>query len=130
MLLAHRPVFKEKGRCRDSFYVANDKLRLDRCSSRGVRHGGLGLGERNWTCAHCGARHDRDVNAAIDLRRLATGALAAQSALPVASPAATPGTAAGMGSAAGGKVTPVRDEHGQQNGSGQEENRAHFRAYF
>jgi IS605 OrfB family transposase len=74
----------------------------------------------------CLSRHDRDLNAAINLRRLATGALAAQSALPVASPAATPGTAAGMGSAAGGKVTPVRDEHGQQDGSGQEENRAHF----
>jgi putative transposase len=26
---AHRPVFKKKGRCRDSFYVANDKLRMD-----------------------------------------------------------------------------------------------------
>jgi hypothetical protein len=59
-------------------------------------------------------------------QRLATGALAAQSALPVASPAATPDTAAGMGSAAVGKVTPVRDEHGQQDGSGQEENHARF----
>jgi len=26
---AARPVFKKKGRCRDSFYVANDKLRVD-----------------------------------------------------------------------------------------------------
>jgi putative transposase len=26
---AYRPVFKKKGRCRDSFYVANDKFRID-----------------------------------------------------------------------------------------------------
>jgi putative transposase len=96
------------------------------CSNCGTRYGELGLGERSWTCIHCGKRHDRDINAAINLQRLATGALAAQSALPVASPAATSGTAAGMGPAAVGKVTPVRYEHGQQDGSGQEENRAHF----
>jgi putative transposase len=95
------------------------------CSRCGTRYGELSLGERTWTCAHCGAWHDRDVNAAINLQRLATGAFAAQSALPVASPAATPGTAADMGSAGGGKVTPVRHEYGQQDGSGQEQNDAH-----
>ena len=96
------------------------------CSRCGIRYGELRLGERTWACDHCGAQHDRDVNAAINLQRLATGAFAAQSALPVASPAATPGTAAGIGSAGGGKVTPVRHEHGQQDGSGQEQNDAHF----
>jgi len=96
------------------------------CSRCGIRHGGLMLGERTWTCDHCGAQHDRDVNAAINLQRFATGAFAAQSALPVASLAATPGTAADIGSAGGGKVTPVRHEHGQQDGSGQEQNDAHF----
>jgi putative transposase len=95
------------------------------CSRCGTRYGQLGLGERDWTCDHCGAQHDRDVNAAINLERLATCAFAAHSALPVASPAATPGTAADMGSAGGGKVTPVRHEHGQQDGSGQEQNDAH-----
>jgi putative transposase len=74
--------------------------------------------------------HDRDINAAINLQRLATSALAAHTALPVASPAATPGTAAGMVPAAGGEVTPVRREHGQQDGSGQEEDAAHFCARF
>jgi IS605 OrfB family transposase len=216
---AHRPVFKKKGHCRDSFYVANDKLRLegktvvlpkvgpvtlrerkdfmhkltarlcrenqtvviadlnvrgmlanarlsraiadvgfyefrrqlqykagrygttlilaDRwypssklCSRCGTRHGELTLGERGWTCSCCGAGHDRDVNAAINLKRLATGACAAQSALPVASLAATPGTAAGIGSAGDGKVTPARHEHGRPDGSGQEQNDAHFRAHF
>jgi len=62
--------------------------------------------------------------------RLAPGAFAAQSALPVASPAATSGTAAEMRSVGGGKVTPVRYEHGQQDGSGQEENGEHVCSHF
>ena len=57
---------------------------------------------------------------------LATGANAAQTALPVASQAVTPGTAAGAGPAGGGKVTPVRNEYGRQDGSGQEEIREHL----
>jgi len=100
------------------------------CSACGDKYATLGLCERTWTCAACGAHHDRDVNAAINLQRLATGALAAQTALPLASRAVTPGTAAGDGPAAGGKVTPVRHEHGQQDGSGQEENGARMCARF
>jgi putative transposase len=99
------------------------------CSTCGQKNARLTLAERVWTC-HCGTRHDRDINAAINLQRLATGALAARNALPVASPAATPGTAAGMVPAADGEVTPVRYEHGPQDGSGQEEDAAHFRARF
>jgi putative transposase len=100
------------------------------CSACGVKNGTLGLGERAWTCAACGACHDRDTNAGINLQRLATGALAARPALPVASQAARPGTAAEDVSAAGGKVTPARHEPGQQDGSGQEENAAHLCARF
>ena len=96
------------------------------CSGCGARNGVLALGERAWTCAGCGAQHDRDVNAAINLQRLATGALAARTALPEASQAVTPGTAVDDRSAGGGKVTPVRHEHGQQDGSGQEENAVHI----
>jgi putative transposase len=81
----------------------------------------LALGERTRICVQCGTYHDRDLNAAVNLQRLATGAHAARTALPEASQAVTPGTAAGDGSAGGGKVTPVRHEHGQQDGSGQEE---------
>ena len=91
------------------------------CSTCRTKNGELTLDERTWTCAGCGTNHDRDVNAAVNLQRLATGALAAQSALPEANPVATSDTAAGMHSAPGGKVTPVRHEHGQQHGSGQEE---------
>ena len=58
--------------------------------------------------------------------RLATGAYAARTALPEASQAVTPGTAAGDGPAGGGKVTPVRYEHGHQDGSGQEEISVHL----
>jgi putative transposase len=100
------------------------------CSSCGARNGDLTLSERAWRCAACGTHHDRDVNAAINLQRLATGAPAARQALPVASSAATLDTAAGMGPAAGGEVTPVRHEHGQQDGSGQEKDVAHFCARF
>ena len=100
------------------------------CSACGEKYAALGLGERTWTCAACGAHHDRDVNAAINLQRLATGAHAAQTALPVASRAVTPGTAAGAGPAGGRKVTPVRHEHGQQDGSGQEAIGEHLCAPF
>jgi putative transposase len=100
------------------------------CSGCGSRRAVLGLGERFWTCEVCGARHDRDVNAAINLKRLATGALAAAMALPVASPAVTSDTPAGEMPARGGKVTPVRYECGQQDGSGQEKDGGRFRALF
>jgi putative transposase len=96
------------------------------CSACGTRNGVLALGDRAWTCAGCGAQHDRDVNAAINLQRLATGALAARTALPEASQAVTRGTAAGLGPAGGGEVTPVRHEHGQRDGSGQEEYAVHI----
>ena len=86
----------------------------------------LALSERAWICATCGAHHDRDVNTAINLQRLATGALAARTALPEASQAVTRGTAAGLAPAGGGEVTPVRHERGQQDGSGQEENVVHI----
>jgi putative transposase len=90
----------------------------------------LSLGERSWTCAHCGIQQDRDINAAKNLKRLATGAFMAQSALPVASSAVTSGTVTDMVSVGGGKVTPVSNEYGQQDGSGQEKNDAQFGASF
>jgi len=99
------------------------------CSVCGERYGALSLGEREWRCA-CGAHHDRDVNAAINLKRLATDALAAVTALPVASLTATSDTAVGILLAGGGKVTLVRYEHGQQDGSGQEEDAEHICSRF
>ncbi len=41
------------------------------CSGCGAVYSGLTLSEREWTCNECGAVHDRDVNAAINLKALA-----------------------------------------------------------
>jgi putative transposase len=91
------------------------------CSKCGWKNEALTLSDREWVCAQCGERHDRDLNAARNLKRLAT-----ETALPVASPTSNGGAAAGTVPAAAGKVTPVRDDGGQQDTSGQEENCAHL----
>ncbi|WP_327305999.1 zinc ribbon domain-containing protein [Streptomyces sp. NBC_01298] len=39
--------------------------RCSACHTKGER---LGLSVRSWTCAACGAVHDRDANAAVNLR--------------------------------------------------------------
>ena len=41
------------------------------CSGCGHRLDELPLSVREWTCPHCGANHDRDVNGAVNLRNLA-----------------------------------------------------------
>lgn len=95
------------------------------CSVCGWKNEALTLKDRQWTCPECGACHDRDLNAALNLKRLATA-----TALPVASPSGNGGAAAEKVFAVVGKVTPVRYECGQQDTSGQEENSAHICARF
>jgi len=93
-----------------------------RCSECGYIFDGLTLKDREWPCSHCGAHHDRNVNAARNLKRLATA-----TALPVASSAAMPSTDVAH-AVSGGKVTPVIYDFRPQEGSGQEDGCAHFRA--
>lgn len=79
------------------------------CSECGTINTDLKLKDRSWTCA-CGARHDRDLNAAINLERLADAPEPNNIALPKALR----------------KVTPVRTrtsgkhEHKPVRNSGQE----------
>lgn len=89
------------------------------CSSCGWKNERLSLKDRDWRCSDCGTHHDRDINAALNLRWLAT-----TTALPVASRPATANTTVGKVSPVVGEVTPVRYECGQQDTSGQEENSA------
>ena len=93
------------------------------CSVCDWKNEALTLKDREWTCPQCGALHDRDLNAAQNLKRLATA-----TALPVASPSGNGGTTAERLFTVVGKVTPVRNEGGLQDTSGQEKNRAHIRA--
>jgi len=41
------------------------------CSCCGVVADEMPLHVRAWTCQHCGAQHDRDINAAVNLREYA-----------------------------------------------------------
>ena len=90
------------------------------CSVCGWKHEALALEDREWTCPECGRVHDREINAARNLKRLATA-----TALPVASLSGNGGTAA---SVVVGKVTPVR--YDSETGSGQEENCVHLCTRF
>ena len=38
------------------------------CSNCGYRHHDLGLGVGKWVCPECKTFHDRDINAAINIR--------------------------------------------------------------
>lgn len=61
------------------------------CSSCGEKNESLTLKDREWTCQSCGTHHDRDINASINLKRLAP----VTTALPVASFAGNSGTGVG-----------------------------------
>ncbi len=50
-------------------WFASSKL----CSGCGTKNESLTLKDRHWRCTHCSAHHDRDLNASINLERLATG---------------------------------------------------------
>lgn len=84
----------------DRFYPSSQL-----CSVCDWKNESLTLSDREWRCLCCGTLHDRDQNAAINLKRLATA-----TALPMASHLVTDSTGAETISVSGGKVTPVRYE--------------------
>ncbi|MDR0440428.1 MAG: transposase, partial [Candidatus Accumulibacter sp.] len=73
------------------------------CSCCGWKNEAPILKDRDWTCPMCETTHDRDENAALNLKRLAPA-----TALPEASPTGNGGTGSGEVPGPVGKVTPVR----------------------
>ena len=70
------------------------------CSSCGYRRAALPLAVRQWTCMVCGASHDRDVNAAINLRNNAVSSTVS----------ACGGEGSGPGTIARTKPDPMKQE--------------------
>ena len=114
----------------DRWFPSSQLCSTSRC---GYLKKDLTLKDREWICPSCGARHDRDGNAAQNLARLAT-----ETALPGATRSATDAT--GFGDPAldresdfDGKVTPVRYEARPAGyklaASGQEESCDHQRSH-
>jgi putative transposase len=70
---AHRETFRQieyKARWRNRNFVLIDRWfpSSQLCSDCGHRNQELSLSDRFWTCSNCGARHDRDHNAAKNIR--------------------------------------------------------------
>src|SRR5262252_5490593 len=70
---ARRERFRQiesKARWRNRNFVFTDRwfVSSQLCSECGDRHQELSLSDRFWTCPVCGVRHDRDHNAAINVR--------------------------------------------------------------
>ena len=76
------------------------------CSGCGVVNGDLGR-ERDWDCPNCGAHHDRNQNAARNLRKLAPLAVGEDVTLPDGEALAGDDTVAGETAPAEGRTKPV-----------------------
>jgi putative transposase len=70
------------------------------CSCCGHRLEELGLATRQWTCPGCGTAHERDVNAAVNLKRIAVSSTVT----------ACGGEGAGPARARGTKPAPLKQE--------------------
>ncbi|MDR2624604.1 MAG: transposase [Methanobrevibacter sp.] len=64
-----------KSNCYGSkFALVDEKYTSSTCSTCGYQLEKIGLDVRSWTCDHCGSAHDRDINAALNIRTVgATG---------------------------------------------------------
>ena len=76
------------------------------CSGCGVVNGDLGR-EREWDCPNCGTQHDRNRNAARNLRKLALLAVGEDVTLPDGEALAGGDTIAGETAPAEGRTKPV-----------------------
>jgi putative transposase len=70
---AHRETFRQieykaRWRNRNFVFVGRWFPSSQLCSECGHRNQELSLSDRSWTCSNCGARHDRDHNAAKNVR--------------------------------------------------------------
>lgn len=94
------------------------------CSECDFTNEKLTLNDRTWICNQCETSRDRDINAALNLKRLVP-----ITALPVASSLVTENTGIGITPNQGGKVTSVRYEGGWYDTSGQKKD-VHICSHF
>ena len=66
-LLKYKCIKHKREFCQVGQWTATTKP----CSDCGHRNENISLDDRQWTCPECGSHHDRDVNAAINILRLA-----------------------------------------------------------
>jgi putative transposase len=78
------------------------------CSACGKKVDKLPLSVRSWECSTCGASHDRDVNAAINLANYASAALSSHTVSSTVS--ACGGEGSGLGRKPKTKPAPVKQE--------------------
>ena len=77
------------------------------CSACGHVHSGLTLAARHWTCVNCGAEHDRDINAAKNIRREGLRLLAEGTGPEGRTRRSRGSEARGEGACATGRTSPV-----------------------
>jgi putative transposase len=86
----------------DRFYPSSKT-----CSTCGHVYSGLRLADRRWTCSACGAEHDRDINAAKNIRREGLRLLAEGTGPEGPTPRSGESNARGEGACAAGGTLPV-----------------------
>lgn len=65
--------YKSKWRGREFVQIGRFEPSSKRCSTCGTQNDTLKLQHRKWTCNVCGALHDRDINAAKNIKKIGQG---------------------------------------------------------